>query len=89
VSKRAQDLTADILPVTKVGDSIIRAKTGLTGVTDKSMNEGKGIAVGWLVGWAERQHADGVRAQSRCGGAEAFGGADENCSTVSGGHRAI
>ena len=54
VSKRAQDLTADILPVTKVGDSIIRAKTGLTGVTDKSMNEGKGIAVGWLVGWAEK-----------------------------------
>lgn len=60
VSKRAQDLTVDILPVTKVGDSIIRAKTGLTGVTDKSMTDGKGVAVGWLVGWAEKGSAQTV-----------------------------
>ncbi len=30
ISKRSQDLVRDILPVTKVGDSIIRAKSGLT-----------------------------------------------------------
>lgn len=60
VSKRAQDLTRDILPVTKAGDSIIRAKTGLTGVTDKSMTDGTGTAVGWLVGWAEKGSAHTV-----------------------------
>ena len=54
VSKRAQDLTADILPVTKAGDSIIRAKTGLTGVTDKNMTDSKGVATGWLAGWVEK-----------------------------------
>lgn len=53
VSKRAQDLAVDILPVAKAGDSIIRAKTGLTGVTDRSMKEGEGVATGWLVGWSE------------------------------------
>jgi beta-lactamase class D len=31
VSKRSQELVRDILPVTKVGDSIIRAKSGLLG----------------------------------------------------------
>ena len=60
VSKRAQNLTVDILPVTKVGDCIIRAKTGLTGVTDKSMTDGKGVAVGWLAGWAEKGDAQTV-----------------------------
>lgn len=60
VSKRAQDLTADILPVTKAGDSIIRAKTGLTGVTDKNMTDGKGVAVGWLAGWVEKGSAQTV-----------------------------
>lgn len=54
VSTRAQDLTRDILPVTKAGDGVIRAKTGLTGVTDKSMAEGQNVATGWLVGWAEK-----------------------------------
>lgn len=54
VSRRAQDMTMDILPVTKVGDSIIRAKTGLTGVTDKNMTDGTKTSVGWLVGWAEK-----------------------------------
>lgn len=60
VLKRAQDLTADILPVTKAGEIIIRAKTGLTGVTEKSMTDGKGVALGWLVGWAEKGSAQTV-----------------------------
>jgi beta-lactamase class D len=46
ISKRSQDLVRDILPVTKVGDSIIRAKSGLTGPDRGSL--------GWLVGWAEK-----------------------------------
>ena len=46
VSKRAQDLVRDILPVTKVGDAVIRAKTGLTDREHGSL--------GWLVGWAEK-----------------------------------
>lgn len=54
VSKRAQELAADILPVTKAGEGVIRAKTGLIGITDKSMADRKGAAVGWLVGWAEK-----------------------------------
>lgn len=47
VSKRSQDLTRDILPVTKVGDAVIRAKTGLTAKSGEA-------ALGWLVGWAEK-----------------------------------
>lgn len=49
ISKRSQDLVADILPVTKVGDSIIRAKSGLTGREQGSL--------GWMVGWAEKGEA--------------------------------
>ena len=60
VSKRAQDLTRDILPVTKVGDSIIRAKTGLIGVDDKTAVDGVKASVGWLVGWAEKGSAQTV-----------------------------
>lgn len=60
VSKRAQELTRDILPVTKAGDSIIRAKTGLTGVTDTTMTDGAKTSVGWLVGWAEKGSAQTV-----------------------------
>ena len=48
VSKRSQDLVRDILPVTKVGDSIIRAKTGLLGA------EIGRPSLGWLLGWAEK-----------------------------------
>ena len=48
VSKRSQDLVRDILPVTKVGDAIIRAKTGLLGA-----EIGK-PSLGWMVGWAEK-----------------------------------
>ncbi|QPF82384.1 class D beta-lactamase [Bradyrhizobium genosp. L] len=46
VAKRSQELVRDILPVTKVGDAIIRAKTGLT---DKEHG-----SLGWLVGWVEK-----------------------------------
>ncbi|WGS23444.1 MULTISPECIES: class D beta-lactamase [unclassified Bradyrhizobium] len=46
VSKRSQELVRDILPVTRVGDAVIRAKTGLT---DKAHG-----SLGWLVGWVEK-----------------------------------
>jgi beta-lactamase class D len=48
VSKRSQELVRDILPVTKAGDSIIRAKTGVVGA------EVGRPPLGWLVGWAEK-----------------------------------
>ena len=54
ISKRSQDLVADILPVTKVGDALIRAKSGLLGA-----EIGK-PSLGWLVGWAEKGGADTV-----------------------------
>lgn len=60
VSKRAQDLTADILPVTKANDSIIRAKTGLIGVDDRTAMKGIKSSLGWLVGWAEKGSAQTV-----------------------------
>jgi beta-lactamase class D len=46
VSKRSQDLVRDILPMTKVGDAVIRAKSGLLGA-----EQGR---LGWMVGWAEK-----------------------------------
>src|SRR6202035_5012310 len=52
VSKRSQDQVADILPVTKAGDSIIRAKSGLLGA-----EQGR---LGWMVGWAEKGSASTV-----------------------------
>jgi beta-lactamase class D len=54
VSKRSQELVRDILPVTKAGDTIIRAKTGLVGA-----EVGK-PTLGWLVGWAEKGSASTV-----------------------------
>jgi beta-lactamase class D len=57
VSERSQALTRAILPVTKVGDSVIRAKSGLIGVDDKSPAGGVSATVGWLVGWAEKGSA--------------------------------
>jgi len=58
VSKRAQDLTRDILPVTRVGDSIIRAKTGLIGIDDRNASvSGVRSRIGWLVGFAEKGNA--------------------------------
>ena len=44
----------DILPVTKSGDSVIRAKTGLLGA-----ELGK-PSLGWVVGWAEKGTAQTV-----------------------------
>ena len=52
VSPRSQDLVADILPVTKAGDSVIRAKSGLAGRDQGS--------IGWMVGWAEKGAAQTV-----------------------------
>jgi beta-lactamase class D len=52
ISKRSQDLVRDVLPVTKVGDSVIRAKSGLTGKDHGSL--------GWMVGWAEKGPAQTV-----------------------------
>jgi beta-lactamase class D len=54
VSKRSQELVRDILPVTKAGDSIIRAKSGLVGAEN-----GK-PSLGWMVGWAEKGSAQTV-----------------------------
>jgi beta-lactamase class D len=51
VSKRSQDLVRDILPVTKAGDTVIRAKSGLLGA-----EIGK-PSLGWMVGWAEKGEA--------------------------------
>ena len=48
VGKRSQELVCDILPVTKVGDATIRAKSGLLGA-----EQGK-PSLGWMVGWAEK-----------------------------------
>ncbi|AMA58763.1 MULTISPECIES: class D beta-lactamase [unclassified Bradyrhizobium] len=54
ISKRSQDLVCDILPVTKVGESIIRAKSGLLGA------ERGEPSLGWMVGWAEKGEAHTV-----------------------------
>jgi beta-lactamase class D len=54
VAKRSQDLVRDILPVTKVGDAVIRFKSGLLGA-----ELGK-PSLGWIVGWAEKGTAQTV-----------------------------
>ena len=51
VSKRSQDIVRDILPATRVGDAVIRAKSGLLGA-----ETGK-PSLGWMVGWAEKGSA--------------------------------
>lgn len=48
VSKRSQELVRDILPTVKVGDAVIRYKTGLLGA------ERGQPSLGWVVGWAEK-----------------------------------
>lgn len=48
VSKRSQELVRGILPTTKVGETVIRFKTGLLGA-----EPGK-PQLGWVVGWAEK-----------------------------------
>jgi beta-lactamase class D len=54
ISKRSQDLVRDILPVTKAGEAVIRAKSGLLGA-----EVGK-PSLGWMVGWAENGSAQTV-----------------------------
>ena len=54
ISKRSQEMVRDILPVTKVGDATIRAKSGLLGA-----ELGK-PSLGWMVGWAEKGSAQTV-----------------------------
>src|SRR3569832_2723052 len=54
VSKRSQELVRDILPVTKAGDAVIRAKSGLLGA------ERGEPSLGWMVGWAEKGSAHTV-----------------------------
>jgi beta-lactamase class D len=54
ISKRSQDFVRDILPVMKVGDSVIRAKSGLLGA------ERGEPSLGWMVGWAEKGSAQTV-----------------------------
>jgi beta-lactamase class D len=51
ISKRSQELVRDILPVTKVGETVIRAKSGLLGA------ERGQPSIGWMVGWAEKGEA--------------------------------
>jgi beta-lactamase class D len=58
VGKRSQELVRDILPVTKVGDAIIRAKSGLLGA-----EQGK-PSLGWMVGWAEKGNLQTVFAMN-------------------------
>ena len=52
--RRSQDLVRDILPVTQVGDAVIRAKSGLLGA------ERDQPSLGWMVGWAEKGEARAV-----------------------------
>src|ERR1700754_3542428 len=54
VSKRSQDLVRDIMPVTQVGDAVIRAKSGLLGA------ERGQPSLGWMVGWAEKGEGKAV-----------------------------
>src|SRR5450631_3474220 len=58
VGKRSQELVRDILPVTKVGDGTIRAKSGLLGA-----EPGK-PSVGWMVGWTEKGNTQTVFAMN-------------------------
>ena len=60
VSKRSQELTCDILPVEKAGEAIIRSKSGLVGVDDRTAAGGGRPSIGWLVGWVEKGSAQTV-----------------------------
>jgi beta-lactamase class D len=52
ISARSQTLVRDILPVTKVDQTVIRAKSGLLDAEHGSL--------GWMVGWAEKGQASTV-----------------------------
>jgi beta-lactamase class D len=58
VSRRSQDIVRDIIPVTKVGDATIHAKSGLLGA-----ETGK-PSLGWMVGWAEKGNQQTVFAMN-------------------------
>ena len=57
-TQRSQRLVRDIMPVTKVGDATIRAKSGLLGA-----EVGK-PSLGWMVGWAEKGNMQTVFAMN-------------------------
>jgi beta-lactamase class D len=52
ISKRSQDLMRDIVPITKVGESVIHFKSGLLDAAHGSL--------GWMVGWADKGDAPTV-----------------------------
>ena len=54
VSTRSQQLVRDILTLTKAGDAMIRAKSGLLGA-----EMGK-PSLGWMVGWSEKDKPNTV-----------------------------
>ena len=80
VSKRSQELARDILPVTKVGDATIRAKSGLTGaeqgVTGLDGRLGR-----------EGQHPNRVRHEHGLQGAQPDRGADDGDAAMPHRHR--
>ncbi len=82
VSKRSQDLVRDIMPVTKVGNATIRAKTGLA-------RRGAGQAVAGLGGrlGGGRQPADRVRHEHGLQGARPHRRAHDGGAAVSRGYR--
>ncbi|MBV9531265.1 MAG: class D beta-lactamase, partial [Bradyrhizobium sp.] len=54
ISRRSQDLVKDILPASRVGDSVIRYKSGLLGA------ERGQPSLGWMVGWSAKGSAQTV-----------------------------
>ena len=68
VSKRSQDLMRDILPVTKVGDATIRAKSGLLGAEQRQAVTG----LDGRLGWRRASSAYRVRHEHGLQGAEPY-----------------
>jgi beta-lactamase class D len=54
VSRRAQEITRDILPGVKTDGALIRHKTGLVGIDDRTEAGSMHTPLGWIVGWAEK-----------------------------------
>jgi beta-lactamase class D len=55
-SSRAQEITRDIMPVTKAGEALIYNKTGFVGVDDRTRAGEVRPALGWIVGWADKEN---------------------------------